>query len=311
HVPSTLGGSTVGIRMTAAWLGPDHPEGSHTTSSEQPELMGQLPTTPTRADDQRYIRGHLLNAELGGTNDGHNLFPITAEANSSHRLQIEDRVKGWVNESPYYWAFYQVVVKYKKSHLPPTGTTRPDWQNYINASLNCHAFIRHMDGKTKGEQITVSIDSVYKEAKAKAGDKNDRNKDQRAIDKKRNFSSKGPVEGEKVEQISEVGLDLPRKARGGHNSTAKVPEGIREGLRDAITTDKDKAWVVARFVKEVYGLGNLARDGLMQTDLDGTETFGGEDNIKSELIKLINWYATDEKAKIIRALKAVKDASSG
>ncbi|NQZ12702.1 MAG: hypothetical protein HRT35_36585, partial [Algicola sp.] len=230
------------------------------------------------------------------TNDGANLFPITAEANSSHRLQVEDKVKGWVNKKPYYWTFYQVVVKYKKSHLPPTGTTRPDWQNYINVSLNCHAFIRHMDGKTKGEQITTSIDSVYKEARAEVGDKNDRTKEQRAIDKDGNFTSKDIVKpGDMGDSKFADNIDQPHQARGGHNSTAKVPEGIREGLRDAITTDKDKAWVVARFVKEVYGLGDLARQGLMATDLNGAETFSGKDNIKSELIKLSNWYRDDGK----------------
>lgn len=105
-----LHGSTVGIEMEASPLGPDHPEG--TGPSGQEELMIQLPTNPQtyRDADARYIRGHLLNDNLGGPGQAMNMFPITAQANSRHHSTIESNVKNWVNDRRL-WVKYAVRIQ--------------------------------------------------------------------------------------------------------------------------------------------------------------------------------------------------------
>jgi len=104
------GKGDVGIAMEAWPLGPDHPKGSG--PSGQTSLMRLLPTNPKiyRASDQRYIRGHLLNDNLGGPGRPINLFPITAQANARHHAAIESDVKQWVNDKRY-WTKYTVYVE--------------------------------------------------------------------------------------------------------------------------------------------------------------------------------------------------------
>lgn len=104
------GEGEVGVAMEAWPLGPDHPKGSGPSGQES--LMSLLPTNPKvyRASDQRYIRGHLLNDNLGGPGQPVNLFPITAQANTRHHSAIESDVKQWVNEKRY-WAKYSVYVE--------------------------------------------------------------------------------------------------------------------------------------------------------------------------------------------------------
>lgn len=108
----TLGGSTVGLKMVAEPLGPDHPQGTGTNNSLQKELMEKLPTNKSvyPKDEARYIRGHLLNDNLGGKGEDKNLFPITAAANREHDLLIERLVKNWVNVRKL-WISYTVEVE--------------------------------------------------------------------------------------------------------------------------------------------------------------------------------------------------------
>lgn len=107
-----LGGDDVGVEMEASPLGPDHPQGSG--PSGQNTLMSLLPTNPRiySASDSRYIRGHLLNDNLGGPGSPVNLFPITAQANARHHSSIESHVKSWVNDADKrYWVKYVVKVQ--------------------------------------------------------------------------------------------------------------------------------------------------------------------------------------------------------
>ncbi len=106
------GTDDVGVEMTAWPLGPDHPQGSGPAG--QDNLMGLLPTNPQiyRASDSRYVRGHLLNDNLGGPGSPVNLFPITAQANARHHSAIEHDVKAWVNDrDKRYWVKYSVKIE--------------------------------------------------------------------------------------------------------------------------------------------------------------------------------------------------------
>ena len=130
----------VGAKMVAAPLGPDHPLG--TAPSQQEELMAMLPGD--------YIRGHLLNEQLGGPGEIRNLYPITRSANATHASQIERYVKKWVNEDRY-WVRYSVEVTGSNT-LQRRGERR-----YVDASLDVSASVLNTDlTPMRGVQTTIT-----------------------------------------------------------------------------------------------------------------------------------------------------------
>ena len=125
--------NTVGIKMKAPFLTPKHPAGSDTSGSELAELFKVLPTNKDypagyRAN-QVYIRGHLLNANLGGKAEDRNLFPITQKANSDHHNLVESQAKKLVNEKGLLVS-YEVDVKSPKA-FEKNGFT------YVNSTFDC------------------------------------------------------------------------------------------------------------------------------------------------------------------------------
>ena len=114
------GASVVGLEMTANPLGPDHPLGSE--AGGQDSLFAHLPTDPAKfsATTDRFIRGHLLNYDLGGPGKDFNLYPITAKANSEHFHFIEGSVKEWVNNKKL-WVSYTVKVVSSGPLVPLRG----------------------------------------------------------------------------------------------------------------------------------------------------------------------------------------------
>lgn len=129
------GAGEAGVGMEAWPLGPDHPQGSGPTG--QDKLMGLLPVNPElyKAADQRYIRGHLLNDNLGGPGQPVNLFPITAQANSRHHSAIESHAKEWVNDKRY-WIRYSVQIL----NIGPFKPVGPDKQS-IDAEIHAKASV--------------------------------------------------------------------------------------------------------------------------------------------------------------------------
>lgn len=75
--------SIVGSEMTAH-LDPTDPVEGTGTSGRQNNIMGLLPG---------YLRGHLLNHDLGGLGIASNLFPITNTENGVHKNNAELKVK--------------------------------------------------------------------------------------------------------------------------------------------------------------------------------------------------------------------------
>ena len=129
----SLGGATVGTRMIATLLGPDHPEGSG--PSAQADLMAKLPSR-TGDEAQNFIRGHLLNDNLGGPGIARNLFPITQQANRMHEQSIENQVKRWVNDDKY-WVAYTVDVDMQDHNLSNNDRNR----NYVTATFSATAAV--------------------------------------------------------------------------------------------------------------------------------------------------------------------------
>lgn len=157
YSPGTMSGSSsmVGMEMIADPLGPDHPAGDG--PGGQGDLMGRLQTDPGLPEDQKYIRGHLLNDRVGGAGESKNLFPITAAANRLHEQRIESKVKQWVN-SDRYWVYYKVSVSVREVEIDdPAKIT----SNKVNASFACEASVFDMRGR-KQNRVTATIVSTYR-----------------------------------------------------------------------------------------------------------------------------------------------------
>jgi hypothetical protein len=152
----TLGGDVVGLQMTADWLGHGIPHGTPPESGAQANLMGLLVTDPGKPSVQKYIRGHLLNENLGGLGNPANMFPITGKANSQHLHSTEKTVKGWVGK-PKQWVRYEVKVESISSNLGH-GAKSP--KNFVNAAFACDATLKDAAGEVK-ERFTTRIESVY------------------------------------------------------------------------------------------------------------------------------------------------------
>ncbi|MBS1189276.1 MAG: hypothetical protein H6R10_1068 [Rhodocyclaceae bacterium] len=150
----SLGGDVVGLHMEASPLGPEHLQGSPPQSGEQATLMGKLPTATTNSNENKYIRGHLLNDNVGGPGVAANLFPITANANSQHHSLIESKVKNWVNVDKQ-WVHYKVEVQNIDHNLNKGGKNK-----YVDADLKCEASILDpTNGMGKKNTISATIKS--------------------------------------------------------------------------------------------------------------------------------------------------------
>jgi hypothetical protein len=165
----TLGGDQVGVGMEAFPLGPEHLQGGPPKSGVQSKLMNMLPTDPSLSNPDKYIRGHLLNDNLGGPGDSENLFPITGNANKEHERVIESKVKRWVNDDKQ-WVKYTVDVTPGTVDLP---------KGVVNSRFVCAAHIWDPHSNTFGNSIAANITSQYKQ-EHKTDETNAADKGQRA-----------------------------------------------------------------------------------------------------------------------------------
>ncbi|GEM_PF-6930598 len=98
----------VGSSMLANLDPTDKKTGNKTTSKEMPELFKGLKSN-WNPGSKKWVRGHLLNDHLGGTNTDANLFPITGHANGDHLHYVEGHVKNWMRAGRP--ATYQVIAR--------------------------------------------------------------------------------------------------------------------------------------------------------------------------------------------------------
>lgn len=113
----TGGSETVGILMESPYLTKHHAPGSNNTGPAQRDIYGfnKLPTNSAHGNSgfkktQVYIKGHLLNNNIGGPVTGENLYPITGQANNpDHESQVERHVKRLVLNDELL-VYYKVVV---------------------------------------------------------------------------------------------------------------------------------------------------------------------------------------------------------
>lgn len=146
----------VGTLMIAKPLAPDHESGSISTyDSHQDNLMSQLPNSGTTAvgNDQKYIKGHLLNDHLGGVGAYFNLFPITADANAKHLAFIEKFVKAQLK------AGYVVIYEVKVDNIKPQNSGGTS--SWVDADFSFYWTLLDTSGKPLSKQHIGNIESRY------------------------------------------------------------------------------------------------------------------------------------------------------
>ncbi|UTW11327.1 eCIS core domain-containing protein [Marinobacterium rhizophilum] len=167
HSTGSAAGDTVGVGMVADPVGEDHiPNGSGPQSGELAGVMGKLVTDPGQRNPSKYIRGHLLNEQIGGPGTAQNLYPITGQANERHKTLVENPIKNWVKQS-HYWVYYSVQVAGISEHIEHPEQKHP--QNWINASFQCHAYVKYADG-SQHNPIRETIVSNYVQGSAEASE---------------------------------------------------------------------------------------------------------------------------------------------
>lgn len=157
----TIGGSTVGVYMKAT-VGPEHQQGGPPKTSALKVLMGKLVTNPYNSNDNKYIKGHLLNDNVGGPGESFNLFPITAAANKEHERSIESYVKKWVNQDKH-WVDYEVKVEEVDKSLDNSFIKN----NYVNCKFVCKASLLAQNLNNElvetGNYVNSTIPSIYEQ----------------------------------------------------------------------------------------------------------------------------------------------------
>lgn len=249
-----LGGDTVGVEMTANPLGPEHLQGGPPKSGAQNSLMNKLPTDPSLSNPDKYIRGHLLNDNVGGPGDDFNLFPITANANKEHERVIESKVKSWVNDEKQ-WVFYTVKVDSINDQLK---------NGYVNANFNCEASILDPTNNKKLQTISAQINSIYSK-NLSTDEKNAADGGVRAV-KGSQASSYAPLlsKSKKLQQL--------------------MDEETLLHLSYLLNDNKDGGKLLRKALLEYQGIGNGTIDSLRKWEPDNEIA----KTVKSAITRVVN-----------------------
>ncbi len=219
YTTGSLGGDVVGTKMEANPIGPNHPQGGPPNSSAQKTLMSKLETNPENSGENKYIKGHLLNDNIGGPGIAENLFPITAIANKKHHDEVEATVKDWVNNKGF-WVYYKVEATIDSSSL--TGSKSA---NRVNAKFNCTAYPLTASGGKANESLQKTIVSQKGSVKSSTGNglEVDMGGTDAAKDSKFNYSPE--VSTSKSKLSSELDADLVENLKWIHEES---PDSIKE-----------------------------------------------------------------------------------
>ena len=111
----------VGVEMEA-YLDVKDPKEGTSPGGEQDELMMRL---KNKYDNNKIVKGHLLNSRLGGLGIAENLFPITVDANNKHKYEVENHVKSKIKNRQN--VYYRVNVENAEMN-----------ENSPTATFHCH-----------------------------------------------------------------------------------------------------------------------------------------------------------------------------
>lgn len=154
--------AVVGTHMIANPLAPDTEPGTEsTTDTDQTAMMHNLANTGIRAvpNAQKYIKGHLLNNNVGGPGQAFNLFPITADANSKHLIFMEKYVKAQLKA--HNVVAYEVEVQ--NWVINPHGATG---KYTVDSQFHCQWHLLDAQGAPLGTTHQGDIISTFNTAGA-------------------------------------------------------------------------------------------------------------------------------------------------
>ena len=152
---------TVAVHMIVDWLDADHVAGGTIPKdSALKTVMNHLVSDPGEESPFKYVKGHLLNENLGGKGETDNLFPITGKANSQHLHSTEKKIKKWVgleNSTPKkpttQWVWYEVKVDNIKENFPIKN--KKDHSNFLNCTFYCRAVLKDESGKEMDSFVSM------------------------------------------------------------------------------------------------------------------------------------------------------------
>jgi len=157
----TIGAQTakVGKHMIANPLAPDYEPGSKSTNdTDQDKLMSELANAGKTSvpNDQKYIKGHLLNDHVGGPGLSYNLFPITADANAKHLAYVEKFVKAQLKSN--FVIYYKVFVE-DKAPVDLNNDGKKPFK--VDSEVKFHWYLLDTSGKQIKSAHTDKIESTY------------------------------------------------------------------------------------------------------------------------------------------------------
>lgn len=160
------GKTTVVGKEMEAWLDPKEPvQGEEANINTKQDPMMQAIRNKYKAtltSGCLLVKGHLLNANLGGKALNNNLFPITKTANAEHLRTAENVVKNkiWKDRTPTY---YKVGIDGSPSIDTTDHTMKISWGDW--------------DGKASGvisNMKNVSVPSKFNDIKTNGGAKKEK-----------------------------------------------------------------------------------------------------------------------------------------
>ena len=143
----------VGTKVQSTLVREDPVQGSDTAGSNAFDaLFTKLQGNTTTS----WVRGHLLNHDLGGQANYNNLFPITTSANGEHKYEVEMPIKKLFH-TKQGGKWRNNVVKYD---VTASKTNNAD--DSADGKFVCKAEV--LEGKDKGKVISKTIHSLTKAA---------------------------------------------------------------------------------------------------------------------------------------------------
>ena len=149
-----------GKEAVASILSQDHPVG--TVPADKPPIWKNLGSLISNSP--YYIRGHLLNENLGGPGRSYNLTPITSKANSDHKIEVENPVKDWVNVK-------QNVASYSVKAIYPASVPRKSTRHVaLEKASKQHTLSKKEKKELITEQEKFAERKLVKKLKCRAYD---------------------------------------------------------------------------------------------------------------------------------------------
>jgi hypothetical protein len=148
-------GEEAGVKMVASCIGPDHPQGSGPNTAVTKNHINHFHTNTK----DTFIRGHLLNGDLGGPGEALNLFPITAKANSLHYHQVENQVKTLVNDQKCY-AYYEVEIANRKDNNAEADIKCKLWPLDTNGNPTKWQLISTIHSEPSNSNATTKVSNL-------------------------------------------------------------------------------------------------------------------------------------------------------